>query len=69
MPGSDKVGHVLKGLIDDAFNLLMCKNYAAVAAIIEECKCFELAKSRRLERSLDRFSSGFAVGSALTNVP
>ncbi|XP_049519578.1 uncharacterized protein LOC125943984 [Dermacentor silvarum] len=52
MTESDKVGHVLKGIADDAFNLLLCRNCATVDAIAKECRRFEQAKSRRIARSI-----------------
>lgn len=42
----DKVSNVLKGIADDAFNILMCKNCTTVDSIISECRQFEQAKSR-----------------------
>lgn len=63
MSESDKVGHVLKGIADDAFNLLMCRNCATVDEIIEECRRFELAKSRRISRSFTRLPNTAATSS------
>lgn len=54
MTESDKVGHVLKGIADDAFNLLMCKDCTTVDAIIKECRKFEQAKGRRVVSSFTR---------------
>ena len=44
MTEADKIGHILKGIADDAFNLLMCKDCSTVDEIIKECRRFEQAK-------------------------
>lgn len=54
MPEADKVAHVLKGIADDAFNILMCKTCSTVDAIITECRRFEQAKSRRITQRFSR---------------
>lgn len=69
MPESDKVGHVLKGIADDAFNLLMCRNCATVDAMIEECQRFEQAKSRRIERPFARLPNTAATSSCEERPP
>lgn len=38
MPEADKGGHILKGVAEDAFSLLICKNHSTVDAIIKECR-------------------------------
>ncbi|XP_075721994.1 uncharacterized protein LOC142765220 [Rhipicephalus microplus] len=48
MTESDKVGHILKGIADDAFNLLVYNNVTTVDMTINECRRFEMAKSRRV---------------------
>lgn len=63
MPEDDKVGHILKGIADDAFNLLMCRNCSTVDAIIKECRRFEQAKSRRIGHSFARLPNTAATSS------
>lgn len=63
MPETDKVGHILKGIADDAFNLLMCKNYSTVDAVIKECRRFEQAKSRRINTVFARLPNTAATSS------
>lgn len=63
MPEADKVGHILKGIADDAFNLLICKNYSTVDAIIKECRRFEQAKSRRIDSVFARLPNTAATSS------
>lgn len=54
MTEADKVSHVLKGIADDAFNLLVYKNINTVNEIINECRRFEEAKSRRIVQQFTR---------------
>lgn len=54
MAEADKVGHILKGIADDAFNLLMCKDCTTVQSVIKECRRFEQAKGRRLTTNFTR---------------
>ncbi|XP_077492086.1 uncharacterized protein LOC144102800 [Amblyomma americanum] len=63
MPESDKVGHVLKGIADDAFNLLVCKNCTTVEGIIKECRRFEEAKGRRISQPYTRLPNTAATSS------
>lgn len=63
MTESEKVGHVLKGIADDAFNLLICKDCDTIDAIIEECKRFEAAKSRRIAHNVARLPNTAATWS------
>lgn len=63
MPEADKVGHILKGIADDAFNLLICKNFSTVDAIIKECRRFEQAKSRRINSVFTRLPNTAATSS------
>lgn len=48
MTEQDKVAHILKGIADDAFNLLVFNNVCTVDAVIKECRRLELAKSKRI---------------------
>ncbi|XP_037556815.1 uncharacterized protein LOC119433630 [Dermacentor silvarum] len=48
MPEVEKVGHILKGIADDAFSLLVFKKSSTVQDIIAECRCFEEAQNRPL---------------------
>ncbi|XP_077564476.1 uncharacterized protein LOC144179931 [Haemaphysalis longicornis] len=61
MPESEKVGHVLKGIADDAFNLLVFKNFTTVDAMISECRRFEEAKSRRIGQHFARLPNTAAT--------
>lgn len=61
MNEEEKVGHVLKGIADDAFNLLVCKDCNTVDAIIKECRRFELAKSRRITTQFARLPNTAAT--------
>lgn len=61
MTEGDKVGHVLKGIADDAFNLLMCKGCSTVDAIIKECRQFEQVKSRRILQTFARLPNTAAT--------
>lgn len=63
MSESDKVGHVLKGIADDAFHLLICKDCATVEAIIIECRRFEQVKSRRITSQFTRLPNTAATSS------
>lgn len=63
MPESDKVGHVLKGIADDAFNLLVYRNCTTIDAIIKECRRFEDAKSRRIPQPYTRLPNTAATSS------
>lgn len=44
----DKVAHMLKGIADDAFNLLVYANVSTVDTIIKECRWYEQAKYHRI---------------------
>lgn len=63
MPESDKVGHVLKGIADDAFNLLICKDCTTVDSVIKECRRFEQAKCRRISQQFIRLPHTAATSS------
>lgn len=67
----DKVGHVLKGIADDAFNLLIFNNVSTIDVIVKECRRFELAKSRRVIPQFSRLPNTAATSScvALTASP
>lgn len=54
MSEDDKVGHVLKGIADDAFSLLVFNNVTSIDTILKECRRLEQAKSRRLARNITR---------------
>lgn len=47
MPEAEKVAHILNGIADDAFTLLVFKNSSTVQDI-NECRRFEEAKSHRI---------------------
>ncbi|XP_077494385.1 uncharacterized protein LOC144105048 [Amblyomma americanum] len=63
VPESDKVGHVLKGIADEAFNLPVYKNCTTVDDIIKECRRFEEAKSRRIIQPYTRLPNTAATSS------
>lgn len=48
MSKADKVDNILKGIADDAYYLLICKDCITVDSITEECRLFEQAKGRRI---------------------
>lgn len=63
MTESDKVSHVLKGIADDAFHLLICKDCVTVDSIVKECRRFEQAKGRRIARQFTRLPNTAATSS------
>lgn len=63
MSETDKVGHILKGIADDAFHLLICKDCATVDSIIHECRRFEQAKGRRIAHQFARLPHTAATSS------
>ncbi|XP_077486788.1 uncharacterized protein LOC144098119 [Amblyomma americanum] len=63
MSEADRVGHILKGIADDAFNLLLCKDCSTVASVLEVCRRFEQAKHRRISHSFDRLPNTAASSS------
>lgn len=63
MPESDKVGHILKGIADDAFTLLICKDCTTVESVLKECRRFEEAKCRRVAHSFFRLPHTAATSS------
>lgn len=68
MSEDDKVANVLKGIADDAFHLLVCKDCTSVDAIIKECRRFEQAKSRRIAPQYARLPNT-AVTSSCEDLP
>ncbi|XP_077507649.1 uncharacterized protein LOC144118653 [Amblyomma americanum] len=63
MSETDKVGHVLKGIADDAFHLLVCKDCTSIDSIINECRRFEQVKGRRISPSFSRLPNTAATSS------
>ncbi|XP_077484473.1 uncharacterized protein LOC144094366 [Amblyomma americanum] len=63
MSETDKVGHMLKGIADDAFNLLVCKDCATIDSIIKECCRYEQVKGRRIPQSFSRLPNTAATSS------
>lgn len=61
MSEADKVAHVIKGIADDAFHLLVFKNSSTVQDIISECRRFEEAKSRRVLHQFTRLPNTAAT--------
>ncbi|CAN7981707.1 unnamed protein product [Ixodes pacificus] len=54
MTNADKVTHILKGIADDPFQLIVFKDCATVDAVIQECRRFEEAKKRRITANFTR---------------
>nr|XP_037280312.1 uncharacterized protein LOC119173612 [Rhipicephalus microplus] len=73
MPESEKVAHILKGITDDAFNLLVFRNSSTIDDVIKECRRFEDAKSRRITPHFSRLPNTAATSTChlpcLTNTP
>lgn len=69
MNEEDKVAHILKGIADDAFNLLLCKDCVTVDSILKECKRFEQAKSRRITQNFMRLPNTAATSSCEDPLP
>lgn len=63
MSEDDKVNHVLKGIADDAFNLLVFTNVTSIDAILKECRRLEHAKSRRVSQHITRLPNTAATSS------
>lgn len=63
MTEADKVSHVLKGIADDAFNLLVFKDCSTIEDIIKECRRFEALKSRRIAQQFMRLPNTAATSS------
>ncbi|XP_075738046.1 uncharacterized protein LOC119175706 [Rhipicephalus microplus] len=61
MPKSEKVAHILKGIADDAFNLLVFRNSSTVDDVINECRRFEGVKSRRITPHFSRLPNTAAT--------
>lgn len=57
MSKADKFRHVIKGIADDAFHLLVFTNSSTVQDIISECRRFEKAKSRHVLHQFARLPS------------
>lgn len=67
MPESDRIKHILKGIDDDVFQMLLAKNPTSVAELIKLCQSYdELRKQRALTRrpvTNDGSLAGLAVHS------
>lgn len=65
MPETDKIKHILKGIEDDAFQMLLAKNPQTVAEVVTICQSFdELRRQRALTRrpvAQDQFMSSLAA--------
>lgn len=48
MSEADKVRHIMKGISDDAFQMLLSKNPATVSELIELCQSFDELRRQRL---------------------
>lgn len=63
MSEEDKVSHLLKGIADDAFNILVSKDCSTIDDIIKECRRFEELKSRRVAKNFLRLPNTAATSS------
>lgn len=54
MRGEVKVGHILKGIGNDAFQLLVIRDFQGVADVIAECRRFQHVKHRRIPYNFTR---------------
>ncbi|XP_077511383.1 uncharacterized protein LOC144121840 [Amblyomma americanum] len=63
MSETDKVGHILKGIADDAFNLLLSKDCTMLDSVLQVCRQFEHAKHRRIASRFDRLPNTAATTS------
>ena len=61
MAEAEKVAHILKGIADDAFTLLVFRNSSTVDDVINECRRFEEAKSRRITPHFSRLPNTAAT--------
>lgn len=48
MTEADKIRHIMKGIDDDAFHMLVAKNPTTVAQVIELCQSFDELRKQRL---------------------
>lgn len=48
MPESDKIKHIMKGIDDDAFHMLVAKNPQSVGEVIELCQSFDELRKQRI---------------------
>lgn len=65
MPDADRVSHILKGIADDAFQLLVIKDCTTVDQVVTECRRFEEAKSRRIVHQFSRLPNTTATSSCV----
>lgn len=63
MSEEEKVNHVLKGIADDAFNLLVFNNVTRIDTILTECRRLEQAKARRVTHGITRLPNTAATSS------
>lgn len=54
MPDSEKLPHVLKGIADHAFQLLVFKDCTTMEEVVKECRRFEEAQKRRITANIVR---------------
>lgn len=59
MPHSTTVEQILKGIADEAFHLVVFRKCATVGNVVDECRHFELSKSRFIIPNLQRLASTF----------
>ncbi|XP_042148270.1 uncharacterized protein LOC115310443 [Ixodes scapularis] len=63
MSDTDRIEHILKGIADDAFQLLVIKDCSTVDEVIKECRRFEAAKTRRIAHKFNRLPNTPATSS------
>uniref|UniRef100_L7M0E9 CCHC-type domain-containing protein n=1 Tax=Rhipicephalus pulchellus TaxID=72859 RepID=L7M0E9_RHIPC len=61
MAEAEKVAHVLKGIADDAFNLIVFRGCSTINDVITECRRFDEAKSRRIVHHFTRLPNTAAT--------
>ncbi|XP_040066951.3 uncharacterized protein LOC120840460 [Ixodes scapularis] len=63
MPEIERMEHILKGIADDAFQLLVIKDCSTVDDVLKECRRFEAAKTRRIAHKFNRLPNTPATSS------
>ncbi|XP_042142191.1 uncharacterized protein LOC121833151, partial [Ixodes scapularis] len=61
MADSERISHILKGIADDAFQLLVFKDCSTVETLVKECRRFEEAKKRRITSNFTRLPNTTAT--------
>ena len=72
MSEADKVKHILKGIEDDAFHMLVAKNPETVADVIQHCQSYDELRKQRISTrrpSLDTTSTSAVTVGAISSDP